>query len=131
MIVSCPEGYEPNKNFVEYAERVGIRTGAEFKIIRKPEEAVKEADIIYTDTWVSMGQEKEKNERLKAFRGYQVNSKLLEKAKNDFVVMHCLPAHRGFEITDEVLDGKHSIVWEQAKNRMHVQKALLYKLFSK
>lgn len=128
MTVSSPKGYDPNEEFVKYAELVGKRTGGTFEINRNPREAVREADIIYTDTWVSMGMEREKEKRLKAFKNYQLNPKLLENAKRNYIIMHCLPAHRGFEIANKVIDGKNSVVWKQAENRLHVQKALLYKL---
>ncbi|MGB9553935.1 MAG: ornithine carbamoyltransferase, partial [bacterium] len=90
-----------------------------------PEKAVSNADVVYTDTWVSMGQEKEKEERLRVFRPYQLSRELLQHAKKDAIVMHCLPAHRGLEITDEVMDGPQSVIFEQAENRLHVQKAIL------
>lgn len=112
FILSSPKGYD-----LEDCE-----------IIRDPNEAVKDADIIYTDVWTSMGQEKEAKKRLKDFKKYQINRKLLANAKKDVLVMHCLPAHRGEEITDEVIDGKNSIVFDQAENRLHVQKAVLVRL---
>lgn len=118
LVVATPEGYEPDKEVL-------AETGGTVKLIRKPEEAVKGADIIYADTWTSMGQEKEIEKRERIFPPYQVNQALLEKAKPDCLVMHCLPAHRGKEITDEVMDGPRSLVFDQAENRMHVQKAIL------
>lgn len=118
LVVATPEGYEPDKEVL-------AETGGTVKLIRQPEEAVKGADIIYVDTWTSMGQEKEIEKRERIFPPYQVNQALLEKAKPDCLVMHCLPAHRGKEITDEVMDGPHSLVFDQAENRMHVQKAIL------
>lgn len=119
--VACPKNYEPDKKILKE-----IGTAAE--LYNKPEDAVKGADIVYTDVWTSMGQEKERKKRLKDFKKFQVNSKLISLAKKDAMVMHCLPAHRGEEITDEVLDGKQSIVVDQAENRLHVQKAILVKL---
>jgi len=119
--IACPKGYEPDKDIFKQA-------GAGTELFNKPEDAVSGADIIYTDVWTSMGQEKEYKKRLKVFKKFQVNSKLLGLAKKDAMVMHCLPAHRGQEITDEVLDGKQSIVVDQAENRLHVQKAILVKL---
>ena len=119
--LACPKGYEPDKKILK-------EVGSSAELYNKPEDAVKDADIIYTDVWTSMGQEKEYQKRLKAFRNFQVNSKLLGAAKKNVMVMHCLPAHRGKEITDEVLDGKYSIVVDQAENRLHVQKAILVKL---
>ncbi|MCD5401945.1 ornithine carbamoyltransferase [candidate division NPL-UPA2 bacterium] len=118
LIVATPEGYEPDKEVLAEA-------GDNIKSIHDPEEAVKGADVIYADTWISMGQEKEMEERERIFPPYQVNEDLLKKAKPDCLVMHCLPAHRGKEITDEVMDGPHSLVFDQAENRMHVQKAIL------
>ncbi|MHA1865455.1 MAG: ornithine carbamoyltransferase, partial [Candidatus Heimdallarchaeaceae archaeon] len=93
-----------------------------------PGVAIKDADVVITDTWISMGQEKEMKKRLKAFKKFQVNSKLLKLAKSDYLFMHCLPAHRGFEVTSKIIDGKHSIVFDEAENRLHVQKAILYLL---
>ncbi|HOL16535.1 MAG TPA: ornithine carbamoyltransferase, partial [Bacillota bacterium] len=100
-------------------------SGAVIEIVHEPASAVNNADIIYTDVWASMGQEEEHAERVKIFAPYQVNSALLEKAKADTLVMHCLPAHRGEEITEEVLDDRRSIVFDEAENRLHVQKAIL------
>lgn len=124
MVVATPEEYRPNPVVLEKIKGEEAR----IKIIPDPKLAVKEADVIYTDVWVSMGQEQEKVEKEKVFKPYQVNSSLLSQAKPGVSVMHCLPAHRGKEITDEVIDGKNSIVWEQAENRLHIQKALLVKL---
>ncbi|MFH1854761.1 MAG: ornithine carbamoyltransferase [Candidatus Omnitrophota bacterium] len=119
--VACPKGYEPDENILRETEAVT-------ELFNKPEDAVKDADVVYTDVWTSMGQEKEYKKRLKVFKKFQVNSKLLGLARKNAIVMHCLPAHRGEEITDEVLDGKQSIVFDQAENRLHVQKAILVKL---
>ncbi|MCG2827605.1 MAG: ornithine carbamoyltransferase [Thermoplasmatales archaeon] len=123
--VGCPNGYEPNKEILEKAKNI---TKSEIKIFENPFDAVKNADIIYTDVWISMGDESEKEKREKTFLPYQVNKKLIENAKKDCIVMHCLPAHRGMEITDEVVDGEHSIVFDQAENRLHAQKAVMVKL---
>jgi len=119
--VATPEGYEPDKQIVEKA----LSENTKIKIMHDPVEAVKGADVIYTDVWASMGQESEKKERLRVFKPYQVNSELLSNADEDAIVLHCLPAHRGEEITDEVMDGKQSAVFDQAENRLHAQKALL------
>ncbi len=124
MIVSTPEKYEPNPSIVKKA----VEMGADIVFERDPQKAVQSADVIYTDVWVSMGQEEEREERLAAFTAYQVSEELLKMSSDDVVVMHCLPAHRGEEITDEVMEGKHSIIFDQAENRLHAQKAVLMKL---
>ncbi|RLE55911.1 MAG: ornithine carbamoyltransferase [Candidatus Methanomethylicota archaeon] len=123
--VACPKGYEPKKDVVEKAIKNAEKSGSQIEITNSPIEAVSDADIIYTDVWVSMGQEAEAERRLKVFPPFQVNEELLKNAPSEVLVMHCLPAHRGQEITDEVIDGPKSIVWDQAENRLHVQKALL------
>lgn len=119
--LACPLGYEPHPDI----ERAARAEGADVLVTNDIERAVKGADVIYTDVWASMGQEAEKKKRLRDFADYQVNKALLSKAKKDVVVMHCLPAHRGEEITSEVLDGPHSIAFDQAENRLHVQKAIM------
>jgi ornithine carbamoyltransferase len=118
--IACPAGYEPQKSFVERMrrERLGLLTN-------DPVEAVKDADAVYTDTWTSMGQEKESAKRRRDFKAFQVNRELLKHARRDALVMHCLPAHRGEEITDEVIDGAQSVVLDQAENRLHAQKAVM------
>lgn len=126
MTVACPQGYDPDGEIVEKAKELG---GA-VSIIRDPQKAAKKADILYTDVWVSMGDEEEYDRRLRDFKPYQINSKLLEQARHDVMVLHCLPAHRGEEITADVVDGPNSAVFDQAENRLHVQKALLLKLIS-
>lgn len=123
--VATPKGYEPYKKAVE----LGKKTGS-LRLFNKPEEAVKDADVVYTDTWVSMGQEEEKEERMKAFKGFTVDAKMM-KLSNNALFMHCLPAHRGFEVADEVLDSRQSVVFDEAENRMHVQKAVILKLLGK
>jgi len=125
LVISTPPGYEPDKKILEEGLKLAKATGADIRVLHEPGEAVKKADVIYTDVWVSMGMEKEREERLKVFKPYQVNERLIGKANKDILVMHCLPAHRGEEITDEVLDGPNSIVFDQAENRLHVQKAIL------
>lgn len=122
--VATPKGYEPKEEILNKALEVAVSTGSEVVITNDPGEAVAGADVIYTDVWVSMGQEAEKERRLRDFRDYQVNSELVEAAGNP-LIMHCLPAKRGLEITDEVLESKNSIVFDQAENRIHLQKALL------
>ena len=128
MSVVNPKGYEPKKEVIRDIEASCKESGAKITFSNKPDDAVKGADIIYTDVWVSMGQEKEKTKKLKAFEGFQVDKKLSQKAKKGCKIMHCLPAHRGQEITDDVIDGPNSIVLDQAENRLHVQKSILYLL---
>ena len=128
MHVVTPKGYEPKDEIRREAGELAKKSGAKILFSTDPDSAVEGADVIYTDVWISMGQEDERKKRLKAFKSFQVDSALLEKAKKDCKVMHCLPAHRGEEITDDVLDGPNSIVLDQAENRLHVQKALLYTL---
>lgn len=125
LVICTPPGYEPDKKVLGEGVKLAKATGADIKVSHEPEEAVEKADVIYTDVWVSMGMEKEREERLKVFKPYQINRRLIGKAKKDVLVMHCLPAHRGEEITDGVLDGPNSIVFDQAENRLHVQKAIL------
>ncbi|MEO0206192.1 MAG: ornithine carbamoyltransferase [candidate division WOR-3 bacterium] len=124
MNIATPDGYEPYKEYLKKAKNV--------KRTNNPAEAVKDADVIYTDVWASMGQESEAEQRKKIFKPFQLNSELLRNAKKtDYIVMHCLPAHRGEEITDEVIDGSHSIVFDQAENRLHIQKGIMVFLCSK
>lgn len=123
--VASPEGYEPLRDIVERAKGYAKESGSEIEIVNDPFEAVKGADVVYTDVWVSMGRESEKEEREKVFRPYQVNAKLMKAAKPQAIFMHCLPAHRGQEVVDEVIDSERSAVWDEAENRLHVQKALL------
>jgi ornithine carbamoyltransferase len=125
MTAACPPGHEPDAEMLSEAQRIAKETGASIGVVPDPAVGIRGADIVYTDVWVSMGQEKEKEERERVFRPYQVNRKLLALAKPDAVVMHCLPAHRGLEIADDVIDGPQSIVFDQAENRLHAQKAIL------
>jgi len=127
LALAVPLGYEPDKAIFDAACAAGVST---IELVHNPVDAAKDADVVYADSWVSMGQEKEKIRRMYDFWEFQVNSALLKHAKDDVIVMHCLPAHRGEEITDEVLDGKHSVVYPQGENRLHVQKAILTKLIS-
>jgi ornithine carbamoyltransferase len=122
LVMACPEGYEPHPDILDRAREAAK---SDIIILRDPREAAGWADVIYTDVWVSMGQEKEAAERKAKFRSYQVNEALLSCAQKDVIVLHCLPAHRGEEITGAVLDGPHSVVFDQAENRLHSQKALL------
>jgi len=125
--VAGPLGYEPAKDIVEES----VRRGGEITLLRKPEDAVKDADVIVTDTWISMGSEETREARIRAFRGYTVDGRLMNHASPDAVFMHCLPAHRGQEVADEVIEGPQSLVWEEAENRLHVEKALLVRLLGR
>jgi len=125
ITLGCPKGYEPNPGVVSGAREEGNRSGCKVKVTNDPKETVKEADIVYTDVWTSMGKEKEREKRVKILKPYQVNANLVKEAKENYLFMHCLPAHRGEEVTDEVADSKNSVIFEQAENRLHTQKALL------
>jgi ornithine carbamoyltransferase len=126
IVVACPPGYEPDAGIVAQARELGGKV----TITNDAESAAIDADILYADVWVSMGDEEERDQRLHDLAPYQINSKLVGLAKSDVIVMHCLPAHRGEEISAEVMDGPHSVVFDQAENRMHAQKALLLKLMA-
>ncbi|MDD1746945.1 MAG: ornithine carbamoyltransferase [Methanomassiliicoccales archaeon] len=128
FVAANPDGYGPDKQLAKKAQGLAKKNGASSELTTDPKAAVKGADVIYTDTWVSMGMEEEAKERLKIFQPFQVNSALIKNAKKDCIVMHCLPAHRGQEITDEVMDGPHSVIFDQAENRMHTEKAILLML---
>jgi ornithine carbamoyltransferase len=125
VIVSCPKGFEPDKTIIDSARKLTKESGGSVEFIRDPKKAVVGADIIYTDVWVSMGQEKGAKQKERKFKPYQVNAKLLSKAESNLSVMHCLPAHRGLEITDDVLEGPSSIVWKQGENKLHGARAVL------
>lgn len=127
LTLACPEGFFPDQKIIEKARDKGI---GKIVITSDPLEAARDADVIYTDVWASMGQENEHIVRKQAFKSFQVDKKLLEVAANDVIVMHCLPAHRGEEISEEVLEGKHSVVWDQAENKLHMHKAVLKTLMS-
>jgi ornithine carbamoyltransferase len=120
--LACPDGYDPD---VSILRRGMAEAAAGVTLHRDPAEAVRDADVIYTDVWVSMGQEAEREERMTRFRGYQVNQALVDRARKDVIIMHCLPAHRGEEITAEVIDGPRAVVIDEAENRLHVQKAIM------
>jgi ornithine carbamoyltransferase len=122
LALACPEGYDPDGQLMQENRKNGK---GQVHLYRDPFDAARNADVLYTDVWTSMGQEAESRERKKIFKNYQINGKLLETAKNDAIVMHCLPAHRGEEITAEVIDGPRSVVIDEAENRLHVQKAVL------
>ena len=123
--VATPPGFEPIPQVVHRAQEIGEETGGSAVVTNDPEEGFAGADVLYTDVWASMGQEEEAVERTLVFQIYRIDRAALERAASDVIVLHCLPAHRGQEITDEVLDGPHSVVWDQAENRLHTQKALL------
>ncbi|MBN1548106.1 MAG: ornithine carbamoyltransferase [Syntrophaceae bacterium] len=125
--LACPEGYDPDEAILKRAKQEA-KAGVE--IHRNPAEAIRDADVIYTDVWASMGQEEEHEERVRIFQSYQIDEKLVSHAKDDAIVMHCLPAHRGEEITAGVIDGPQSIIFDQAENRLHVQKAIMEILMS-
>ncbi|MFH1645745.1 MAG: ornithine carbamoyltransferase [Candidatus Omnitrophota bacterium] len=130
MHIATPRGYEPNSLLLEVASTEARKNGSEIIFTYNKEDALKSADVIYTDVWTSMGSEDEAEKRLEAFKGFQINAKNLALGKPGCIVMHCLPAHRGQEITGEVLDGPNSVVFDQAENRLHVQKAVMLKLLT-
>jgi ornithine carbamoyltransferase len=130
MNVASPRGYKPNAEILRKAMEIASKTGARLNVFDLPEEAAAGADILYTDVWVSMGEEEEEKTKLDIFQGYQINAHLLGIAAKDAVVMHCLPAHRGLEITHDVIEGPRSIVWQQAENKMHGAAAILAYLLS-
>lgn len=128
VTISCPRGYEPNMIAFQNAVEAAKETGAKIEVVHDPKLAVKGADAVYTDVWASMGQESEAAERRKIFMPYQVNQELMNNANDDAIFMHCLPAHRGDEVTDEVIDSDYSVVFQEAENRLHAQKAIIYQL---
>jgi ornithine carbamoyltransferase len=128
--IANPAGYDLNSQAVEMAEELASFSGSHLRFLRDPHEAVQKAQVLYTDTWTSMGQEEETAKRELIFPPYQVNAKLVSEADKDVIVMHCLPAHRNHELTDEVADGPHSVIFPQAHNRLHAQKAVLARLFA-
>jgi ornithine carbamoyltransferase len=128
LVISAPEGYDPEKEFLDKAEALCSKNGGRVRYERQPVRAVEGAGVIYTDVWASMGKDEERDRRKQIFLSYQVNDQLLQKAPKNAVVMHCLPAHRGEEITDAVMDGDRSVVFDQAENRLHAQKAVLLHL---
>ena len=128
FVLACPKGYESDEDISADARQLASEHGTTFEITHDPHQAVPRADVIYTDVWASMGQEDEREVRAQVFQPYQVNQKLLEEAKEGCLVTHCLPAHRGEEITDEVLDGPQSVAFDEAENRLHIQKAIMMRL---
>jgi ornithine carbamoyltransferase len=128
LACGCPPGYEPDPEVTKRAKAIAKANGCRLSIVESPKEAAEGADIVYTDVWVSMGQEEEQRVREKVFRPYQVNAELLAGAHERAIVMHCLPAHRGMEITDDIIDSERSVVLDQAENRLHAQKAIMVAL---
>ena len=128
--IATPENYKPLEEVINNAKDDFKKSGANLLLTEDPVEAIKNADIVYTDTWVSMGQEEEKQERLKVFMPYQIDAKMFKNAKDDAIFMHCLPAYRGFEVTADVIDGKNSVIFDEAENRLHAQKAIMATLMA-
>lgn len=128
LTVATPRGYEPKKEIINMAMEDAKATGAQIRLLNEPREAIRGADVVYTDVWASMGQEAEAETRRRVFAPYQVNADLMKLAKPDAIFMHCLPAHRGEEVTDEVIDSPQSVVYDEAENRLHVQKAIMVDL---
>lgn len=129
--IATPSGYQCAPAVVAAAKEDFQKSGAKLLLTEDPKEAIKDADVVYTDTWVSMGMESEKEERIKVFMPYQVNSELMSHAKDDAIFLHCLPAYRGYEVTAEVIDGKQSVIFDEAENRLHAQKAVMAALMGK
>lgn len=128
--VATPEEYSCMDKYVDIALGIAGSTGSKVEIFTDPKEAIKDSDVVYTDTWVSMGMENEKEQRIKKFSPYQVNKALFSMAKPDAIFMHCLPAYRGYEVTEDIIDGQNSVVFDEAENRLHAQKAVLVKLLA-
>lgn len=128
LTIACPKGYEPDPSILHQAREDAKGTGARIQVVHDAAAAARGADVLYTDVWASMGQEEERAKRVNVFQAFQVNRALASLARPDVLVMHCLPAHRGEEITDEVIEGPHSVVFDEAENRLHAQKALLVTL---
>ena len=130
MVCASPKGYQPNPEVLREAQEDAVQTGCTITVEEDLFKAAKGADVLYTDVWTSMGEEAERDIRFKALHNYQINQALVETARPECIVLHCLPAHRGEEITEEVLEGPHSVVFDQAENRLHVQKAIMALLMS-
>jgi len=131
FVLGCPSGYDPDSALLHKARQLAAKSGGRLDVIHDPQVAAQGADALYTDVWTSMGQEAEEARRRKIFKPFQINAELLTKAKSDCVVLHCLPARRGEEITDEVIEGPRSVVFDQAENRLHMQKAILVRLLDR
>ncbi len=127
---ATPAGYEPDKTYLEAARAAAKASGSVVEVLHSPQEAIKGAHVVYTDTWVSMGQEEETVERLKDFVGFQVNDELVSLADKNYIFMHCLPAHRGQEVAESIIDGAHSVIFDEAENRLHMQKAIMVFLYT-
>ena len=125
MSVATPAGYECAPEIVAEAKEIAKRTGSKITITHDPVEAISGSDAVYADTWVSMGQEAEKAKRVEIFKPYQINAELFAKAKSDAIFLHCLPAYRGYEVTEDVIDGPQSVIFDEAENRLHAQKAIM------
>ena len=125
MTLACPEGFEPDAEVLAAAKEAAAQSGAQLVVTHDPKEAAENADAVYTDVWASMGQETEAQEKYKHFTAYQVNEELTSLCKKDYIFLHCLPAHRGEEVTADVIDGPHSVVFDEAENRLHAQKAVM------
>ncbi|MGB9590893.1 MAG: ornithine carbamoyltransferase [Candidatus Kryptoniota bacterium] len=130
FVAATPGGYEPNRRIIAEAESAAKSSGASVDIVNDPRKAVKNADVVYTDVWTSMGQESEREKRISAFHDFQVNASLMRLAKSSAIFMHCLPAHRGEEVTDDVIDSGQSAVWDESENRLYTEKAVLYTLLN-
>lgn len=125
VAIAAPKGYECNDIYVDEAKEAAKLTGSKILLTEDPAEAIADADVVYADTWISMGQEDQKAEKLKTFMPYQINTELFSKAKEDAIFLHCLPAYRGYEVTEEIIDGPQSVIFDEAENRLHAQKAVL------
>lgn len=130
VAIATPKQYECDEEVVKNAIEDAKKTGAKITITNDPKEAIKDADVVYADTWVSMGQESEKAEKIKIFGDYQINSELFSYAKSDAIFLHCLPAYRGYEVTEDIIDGPNSVIFDEAENRLHAQKAVMVKLMA-
>ena len=130
LAIATPKGYEPDPDVVKLGHELAKMSGAKITVTHSAADAAKGANVLYTDTWISMGQEDETAKRLNDFEGYQINEKLARHAAKDFIFMHCLPAHRGQEVSEDIIDGPHSVIFDEAENRLHVQKAILIFLYT-
>ena len=128
--VACPENHDPDPDILYRAKDIALKTGSRIEIVRDPRTAVDSSDIVYTDVWVSMGEENEKDKKEKAFKNFQVNENLVDFANKNYIFMHCLPARRGLEVTDEVIEGIHSVVFDEAENRLYSEKGVIYTVLS-